>query len=161
MAMDAVPDPAPLGRGQRARAPATQVRDAGALESVVGGALRLARQRAGDVERQRDVPLDGQVGDQQRLLCDETDAATVRREHLGRAAAENEVVDDDPAVCRRVEPEQEAQQRRLAGGRGPADHQHVAGVHAEAHVDEHLAIRPSPGNVNEPHHRPRPPDAAR
>ena len=149
--------PAPLGGRQRHREPVAQLRDARPLERLARGTPGLCRQRAGDVERQRHVLLDGQIGDQQRLLRDEADAPPVRREDLRRAAAEHQVVDHDPAVRGLLETEQETQQRGLAGCRRPVDHQRLAGVDAQAHVDQDLALRVRPGNVNEPHHRPRPP----
>ena len=89
---------------------------------------------ATDAQRQGDVLLGGQDGEQVVGLEDEADrAAPQQREVAVVEAVEARAVDLDPALGRPVEPGEDVQQRRLARARRAHDGREAAG--RERHVD--------------------------
>src|SRR5205085_11496383 len=113
--------------GQLARAGAGAMGDAGALEHI-GAALRrsaLARQ----APRERNVGVDGEVGNQVDLLEEHAGPAPAHaRSLLLRSPRKPLAVDAHHAAVRLVEPREAGEKRRLAGTRRARHGDELAGL---------------------------------
>ena len=129
-----------LGRGQ--------VGQAHAVEHLEGARPGRAAALAARAQPEGHVLERRHVREQQVVLEDHSDGALLgRHAHAGRGVLEDDAVEHDPAALQRHETGQRAQQRGLAGGVGPQEHDDALALDRELDVELERALAQADGRL--------------
>ena len=131
-----------LATGQLLRERVHAVLKADPLQHLERLALLLRERHAEDPRHQRDV-LDHRLARQQlEVLEDEAERAAVRLDLAGRERGEVAAADNQLAFRRHVLPQQQPEQRGLAGAARPGEEHELAFVDAQGEVAQRIDATP-------------------